>query len=203
MAPKIFYFSALSHALVPAEVIAVLWFAAMTGAPRRGWLAGALFCGAAAGVFAALGDAAVKGETSVDTILQGSVFVANALALLLLFLLPIAKRWLRSAQPAIVVLWHGYGVVLVAVLVAFGVFDLYGRALGHGITTTTVVNTDLILNCTAILIALAMLVILAATLNRIARKAGAVLAGAALTLALLLVLLVVSGAIVQSLLRLE
>ncbi|HEY0281691.1 MAG TPA: hypothetical protein VGC27_03590, partial [Rhizomicrobium sp.] len=199
-----YYIAALAHALVPAILIIGLWHAA-AGADRRYRTGMGVSAGAVAGLFAILTAALSTSETSIGVALHVAAFVAEiaALVLLLFCAFVTGRKALPKIGAALFRLRSGFGPVLAAILIAQGLFGALSGIADHGLSATDVVNTDLIVNCFAILIGIALLAILAVVLGRVARAAGGIYTTTALALVLTLALVTESGQLVLGLLRLE
>ncbi|WP_158240840.1 Fe-S-containing protein [Telmatospirillum siberiense] len=197
-----FYIAALAHALVPAVLIIVLWTATLPAPdkPRRSGLARGVCAGALVGALAILLAIARTAETAGNTGLQVAGFVTNAATLMLLAL---NVRSLRLVEETGTPILARFTPILAAVEIAQGLFAAWNATVNHGLSATDVVNTDLIVNCTAILFGAALLAILALQLAKVARMAGRGPAATALAVVLVLALAVGSGQTMLGLLRLD
>ena len=204
-----FYVTILAQALVATALVAALWPVATApradgGTAFAGW---AVAAGALIGATAALAaGAAPKSATAIAVGVNGTAMAAAALALLAgLVALGGALVRGRREGPAP---WAGaalalLGLVLTAALAAAGVFAAWRKSADHALTATAVVNTELIVNCAAIVIGLAALVLLAVLTRKTARLAGRPAAIAALAAVLVLVLAAGAERVVLDLLRLD
>ena len=162
-----YYITILAQSLAAVALVAALWpVAAASGEPGRrdATIPLALLAGAglgAAAIAAAL--AAPRSATAIATLVHTA---ALAVALSGLLLTLAAARGKGGA-------WRlAAGFVLVAGLAAQGVFDAWRLSANHTMTATDVINTELIVNCTAIAVALAALAGFGLLLARVARLAG-------------------------------
>lgn len=204
-----FYVTILAQALVAAALAAAWWPVATAAAADgradlSGWAvaAGAL-CGALA---AAAAGAAPKSAIAVAVAVHGAAMAMAALALLaglVIGLLPLARRPSGPLRKLLGTGAAGLGFALVATLAARGVFDAWRRSADHALTATDVINTELIVNCAAIVIGLAALILLAAVARVTGRLAGRRAAAAALAAVLALVLVAGAEQVVLDLLRLD
>ncbi|MGI6246449.1 MAG: Fe-S-containing protein [Pseudochelatococcus sp.] len=183
-----YYITILAQTLAVAALVAALWpFVAAGGErPRGAGVLPALAAGAAVAALAAGAAAATpRSATAIATLVH-----AAALAFILagLLLTPFAARP-AAGPPA---LWRRVaGFVLIAVVTAQGVFDAWRLSVNHTLSATDIVNTELIVNCAAIVIGLAALTALGMLLARVAPLAGRV--ASALALAAALAALAVAG----------
>lgn len=203
-----FYVTILAQALIATALVAALWpVASANGSDERAAFVGwAVAAGALLGATAALAaGAAPKSATAIAVGVNGAAMGLAALTLLVgLVAAGLAALRRRSAAAP----WTStslalLGLVLTASLAAAGVFAAWRRSADHALTATDVVNTELIVNCAAIVIGLAALVLLAAVTRACARLAGRSAARAALAVVLLLVLAAGAERVVLDLLRLD
>ncbi|MGV6872055.1 Fe-S-containing protein [Pseudochelatococcus sp. B33] len=186
-----YYITILAQTLTVVALAAALW-AFVTAAPAsvRNGPPLALLAGTAAGLIAIVAAAgAPRSATAIATFVH-----TGALAVVLpgLLMLPFAAR-VNSASQSSGRLWRSVaGFVLIATLALQGVFDAWRLSANHTLTATDVINTELIVNCAAIVIALAALTAFGLLLVRVARLAGRT--ASAVALAMSLVLLAVAGA---------
>lgn len=182
-----YYITILAQTLAAVALAAALWPALRAGGPsrHRGGAALALSAGVTLGLAAIVAaGSAPRSATAIATLVHT---IALAVALAGLVLIPFA---VRSRDRALS--WRPWaGGVLVATLTVQGVFDAWRRSANHTLTTTDVINTELIVNCAALVIALAALVALGLLLERVAPLAGR--AASALALAATLALVVVAA----------
>ncbi|MFD2249113.1 putative membrane protein/YHS domain-containing protein [Pseudochelatococcus lubricantis] len=186
-----YYITIVAQTLTVAALAAALWpfVAGAREAGRAGTLL-ALLAGAAGGFIAVAAAVGLpRSATAIATLVHAAALVVVLSGLLLL---PFAARIGRASAgwPA---LWRlAAGCVLIATVSTQGVFDAWRLSANHTLTATDVINTELIVNCAAIVIALAALTALGLLLARVARLAGHTASTLALAAALLL--LTVAGA---------
>lgn len=207
-----FYVTILAQALIAAALVAALWPAAMSdraggGAAHAGW---AVAAGALGGGTAALAaGAAPKSATAIAVAVNGAAMALAALALLAVLTgLGFAAVRRRSAPVlpggrAGAVAGAVLGFALTTGLAAAGTFAAWRRSADHALSATDVINTELIVNCAAIVIGLAALLLLSVVTHACARLAGRAAALAALAVVLLLVPAAGAERVMLDLLRLD
>lgn len=181
-----YYITILAQSLAAVALVAALWpVAAASGTPRQldATVPLALLAGVIVGAAAVM--VAVTAPRSATTVATLVHTAALTVAIAGLPLTLAAARgeggvWRRAA-----------GAVLVTGLAAQGVFDAWRLSANHTMTATDVINTELIVNWTAIAVALAALAGFCLLLARVARLAGRAATVVALLAAL--VLLVIAG----------
>lgn len=200
-----FYIAVLAHALVPVALILALWPATIPGSGGRRWirLLPALWIGLAAGGLFALFAALRAGETAVDTGLRSAVFILLALALPILLSRILSGGRADPGSLAKRIAIGGFEQLWIAALAALGAFEVWSLSANHSLTSTDVINTELIVNCAGIATGFALLAFLTPIAARVADLAGVRISAFLLCTAILLLLTLNSAEILLGLLRLD
>ncbi|MEF2070813.1 Fe-S-containing protein [Consotaella aegiceratis] len=199
-----FYIASLAHALLPLAVLIGLLPTAVRGPREDARLRGlgpAVAAGFLAGLGAALLAAVQASEIVVATAIHGVALAACILALLVLVCALILRSGL--AAPAGRVFFAGGALLVIAVYAARGLYDAWALSADRSLTVTSVVNTELIVNCAAIVLGAALLFALAVVAGRIAALAGRFSTVLALAIVLVLELVAGSASVMLGLLRLD
>lgn len=200
-----FFAAVLLRALVPSAVILGLWGVVFRGTR---WLAtgAGILTGGLAGVLGAwLASSGVQAD-AVGATLDMAAFLVCMVGLLFVAACGViavrhGESLTRTGHSP--VLGESFAPLLAAPLVAQGVLATWTTARTHALTSTDIVNTQLIANSAAIVLSALLLVILTLVLRGTVRLAGGVCAAVVLAVSLILALVALSGVIVVDLLRLE
>lgn len=204
-----YYITILAQALAATAIVAALWpvvIAPFRPAPSRHGQAASGVMAVVAGVV--LGTTAIVAAagsrstaTLTATLVHGAALLAAAAALVMLSFS--AVRFARKGDVLRSPAAEAFGLLLVAVLAMQGAFEAWRLSADHALTSTDVINTELIANGAAIVIAIALLAALAMLTAGVARLAGRPASLAAVALVLSLLLVVTTERVVLNLLRLD